>query len=182
MTAGEYLAWEREQADKHHYLRGEVFAMAGGSMRHNALGMRVGAKLDAAFGDGPCRALSSDQRVAIRDAEHYVYPDVTVICARPEFAPGTKDTLVNPSVVVEVLSKSTEAYDRGAKWDDYRQLPSVTDYLLVSQSSPRIEHFQRGDGEWHYRVAVAGGRVTLTNGAVLDVDAVFRGVFELEGE
>ena len=92
------------------------------------------------------------------------------------------DTLVNPTVVVEVLSRSTEAYDRGAKWDDYRQLPSVTDYLLVSQTAPRIEHFQRGDGEWHYRVAVPGGRVTLTNGAVLEVDAVFRGVFDLEGE
>jgi Uma2 family endonuclease len=77
---------------------------------------------------------------------------------------------------------STEAYDRGAKWEDYRQLPSVTDYLLVSQTASRIEHFQRGEGEWHYRVAAAGGRVTLTNGAVLEEDAVFRGVFELEGE
>lgn len=183
MTATEYLAWEREQGERHHYLRGEVFAMAGGSPRHNALCLRVGGKLDAAFEGGPCHALSSDQRVAIREGEHYVYPDVTVVCGPRLFAAGTKDTLINPTVVVEVLSKSTEAYDRGAKWDDYRQLPSVTDYLLVSQSSPRIEHYQRADGgEWHYRVAAAGGRVTLTNGAVLDVDAVFRGVFELEGE
>jgi len=182
MTAAEYLAWEREQPERHHFLRGEVFAMAGGSPRHNALSLRIGGRLDAVFGDGPCRAFSSDQRVAVREGEHYVYPDVTVVCGRREFAAGTKDTLDNPSVLVEVLSKSTAAYDRGEKWDDYRQLPSVTDYLLVSQSSPRIEHFQRGEGEWHYRVAVAGGRVTLTNGAVLELDAVFRGVFELEGE
>jgi Uma2 family endonuclease len=183
MTAAEYLAWEREQTERHHYVRGEVFAMAGGSPRHNALGLRVGGKLDAAFGEGPCHALSADQRVAIREGEHYVYPDVTVVCGPRQFAPGTKDTLVNPAVVVEVLSKSTEAYDRGGKWDDYRQIPSLTDYVLVSQSSPHIEHFQRADsGEWHYRVAVAGGRVTLTNGARLEVDEVFRGVFDLEGE
>ncbi len=182
MTAVEYLAWEREQPERHHYLRGEIFAMAGGSARHNALGAAVIMELGIAFRGGPCRPFTSDQRVAIREGEHYVYPDVTVVGGRLEFAVGTKDTLVNPTVVVEVLSKSTEAYDRGAKWDDYRQLPSVTDYLLVSQASPRIEHFQRGDGEWHYRVAAAGGRVTLTSGAVLDVDAVFRGVFDLEGE
>jgi Uma2 family endonuclease len=182
MAAAEYLAWEREQSERHHYLRGEVFAMAGGSPRHNALGAAVIGDLRNAFRGGPCRAFTSDQRVAIRDGEHYVYPDVTVVCGPLEFAADTKDTLVNPTVVVEVLSRSTEAYDRGAKWDDYRQLPSVTDYLLVSQASPRIEHFQRGDGEWHYRVAGAGGRVTLTSGAVLEVDALFRGVFDLEGE
>jgi Uma2 family endonuclease len=182
MSAAEYLAWEREQAERHHYLRGEIFAMAGGSARHNALGAAIITELGVAFRGGPCRPLASDQRVAIREGEHYVYPDVTVVCGGLEFAAGTRDTLINPSVVVEVLSKSTEAYDRGAKWEDYRQLPSVTDYLLVSQTAPRIEHFQRGEGEWHYRVAAAGGRVKLTNGAVLEVDAVFRGVFELEGE
>jgi Uma2 family endonuclease len=183
MTAAEYLAWEREQPERHHFLHGEIFAMAGGSARHNALGAAVIVELGVAFRGGPCRPLTSDQRVALRQGEHYVYPDVTVVCGGPDFAQGTKDTLVNPTVVVEVLSKSTEAYDRGAKWDDYRQIPSLTDYLLVSQSAPRIEHFQRREGgEWHYRVAVAGGRVMLANGVVLEVDAVFRGVFELEGE
>jgi Uma2 family endonuclease len=183
MTAPQYLAWEREQPERHHYLRGEVFAMAGGTPRHNALGAAVIAALGNAFRGGPCRVFTSDQRVAIREGTHYVYPDVTVVCGHLELAAGTKDTLVNPSVLVEVLSKGTESYDRGAKWDDCRQLPSLTDYLLVSQSSAHIEHFQRvDDGEWRYRVAVAGGRVTLTSGAVLEVDTVFRGVFELAGE
>jgi Uma2 family endonuclease len=183
MTATEYLAWEREQPERHHYLRGEVFAMAGGSPRHNALSTRIGGKLDAAFGGGPCHALSSDQRIAVREGEHYVYPDISVVCGRLEFAAGTRDTITNPSVVIEVLSKATEAYDRGAKWDDYRQLHSLTDYLLVSQGVARIEHFRRAEGdEWHYRVAVAGDHVTLTDGTVLEVDAVFQGMFELEGE
>jgi Uma2 family endonuclease len=182
MTAAEYLAWEREQPERHQYVSGEVFAMAGGSPRHNALCVRVGGMLDAAFGAGPCHALSSDQRVAIREGQHYVYPDVTVVCGPLQLSAGTKDTLVNPCVVVEVLSKSTEAYDRGAKWDDYRQLPSVTDYLLVSQSSPHIEHYRRAEGGWLYRVATAGDRVSLASGAVLEVDSVFRGLLELEGE
>ena len=183
MSAAEYLAWEREQPERHHYLQGDIFAMAGGSARHNALGAAVIMELGIAFRGGPCRPFTSDQRVAMRDGEHYVYPDVTVVCGPLELAAGTRDTLINPSVVVEVLSKSTEAYDRGAKWDDYRQLPSVTDYLLVSQTAPRIEHFQReARGEWHYRVVGAGGRVSLKTGAVVEVDSVFEGAFELEGE
>ncbi|HEY2518226.1 MAG TPA: Uma2 family endonuclease [Polyangiaceae bacterium] len=183
MTPQEYLAWEREQPQRHQYLHGEAFAMAGGSPRHNALCLRVGGKLDAAFGDGPCHAFSSDQRVAVHEGEHYVYPDVTVVCGPREYAKGTKDTLTNPSVVIEVLSKNTEAYDRGEKWDGYRQVPSLADYLLVSQSAPRIEHFQRASGgEWRYRVAAAGGRIALANGMVIEVDAVYRGIFDLEGE
>jgi Uma2 family endonuclease len=183
MSPAAYLAWEREQRERHHYVRGEIFAVAGGSPRHNALCTRLGGKLDAAFGDGPCRVFSSDQRVAIGEGEHYVYPDVTVVCGPREYAAGTKDTLTNPTAVIEVLSKGTEAYDRGAKWDDYRQLSSLTDYLLVSQSSPHVEHFQRAEGgEWRYRVASAGGRVVLASGAALEVDAIFRGMFDLEGE
>jgi Uma2 family endonuclease len=183
MTAQEYLAWEREQAERHHFIRGEVFSTAGGSPRHSALGAVVMAELNAALEGRPCWVLSCDQRVSLHEGEHYVYPDATVLCGPLQLAPGTKDVLTNPTVVVEVLSKSTEAYDRGLKWDGYRLLPSVTDYLLVSQSSPRIEHYRReAGGEWHYRVAVAGGCVTLANGAVVEVDAVFKGAFEIEGE
>jgi Uma2 family endonuclease len=100
MTAVEYLAWEREQPERHHYLHGEIFAMAGGSVRHNALGAAVIGELRNAFRGGPCRPFTSDQRVAIREGEHYVYPDVTVVCGNLDFAAGTKDTLVNPTVVI----------------------------------------------------------------------------------
>jgi Uma2 family endonuclease len=183
MTATEYLVWERDQRDRHEFLRGEVFAMAGGSPRHNALIAAVTVELGVALRGGPCRVLSSDQRIAARDGEHYVYADATIVCGRVELATGTTDVLSNPAVVVEVLSKSTETYDRGRKWDGYRRLLSVTDYLLVAQSAPRVEHYRRdANGEWHYRVVEAGGRLVLTNGVVLDIDTVYAGAFDIEGE
>jgi len=183
MTASEYLAWEADQVERHHFLDGEVFAMAGGTPRHNALGAAVTVELGIAFRGGPCRVFSPDQRIALRDGAHYVYPDVTVVCGPIQIAPGTTDTLTNPTIVVEVLSKRTESYDRGLKWDGYQGVASITDYLLVSQSAAHVEHYRRErDGSWHFRVLEAGQRVTLSNGAVLDVDAVYAGAFELGGE
>ena len=140
-------------------------------------------ELGVALRGGKCRVLSADQRILAREGEHYVYADASIVCGAIELAQGTTDVLVNPGVVIEVLSKRTEAYDRGLKWESYRELASVTDYLLLSQTAPRIEHYRReASGEWHYRVVPAGGRVTLTNGATISVDAVYSGVFELEGE
>lgn len=183
MTAAEYLAWERVQTQRHEYLHGEVFCMAGGSPRHAALIAAITGELVAVHRGGPCRVLSTDQRIVAEEGEHYVYADVSVVCGPMKLAAGTHDVLVNPAVVVEVLSKSTEAYDRGKKWEGYQKLASVTDCLLVSQSTPHVEHYQRQDGgTWRYRVAAAGGRVVLATGATVDVDEVYRGVFELEGD
>jgi Uma2 family endonuclease len=183
MTSAQYLAWEAEQSSRHEFFCGEVLAMAGGSPRRNALTAAITIELGVALRGGKCRVLSADQRIAARSNEHYVYADASVVCGALELMVGTTDVLANPSVVVEVLSKRTEAYDRGLKWESYRELPSVTDYLLLSQVAPRFEHYRReASGEWHYRVVPAGGRVTLSNGAVLEVDAVYAGVFELEGE
>jgi Uma2 family endonuclease len=183
MTAAEYLAWERVQPTRHEYVQGEVFDMSGGTPRHAALIAAVTIELGLAHRGGRCRVLASDQRIVAADAEHYVYADASVVCGAIELAPGTSDVLVNPTVVVEVLSKSTEAYDRGKKWGGYQKIPSVTDCLLVSQSTPQIEHYQRaGGGEWHYRLVGPGGRVTLASNAVLELDAIYRGVFEIEGE
>lgn len=183
MSASEYLAWERDQVERHEFSHGEVFAMAGGSPRHNFLGLAVGSELRFAVRGGPCRVFSSDQRIVARDGEHYVYADTSVVCGPMVLAPGTTDVLANPAVVVEVLSKGTEAYDRGRKWDGYRQIGSVTDYLLVSQTEARVEHYQRGaSGEWTYRVAGAGGRVLLMNGAAFEVDALYAGAFDLASD
>jgi Uma2 family endonuclease len=183
MTAPQYLEWETAQLERHEFFRGEVFAMAGGTPRHNALSAAVIVELAAALRAGECRVLSADQRILAREGEHYVYADASVVCGALELQQGTSDVLANPSVVVEVPSKRTEAYDRGLKWESYRELSSVTDYVLLSQSIPRIEHFRReANGEWHYRVVSAGGQVTLTNGAALAVDSIYRGVFELAGE
>ena len=159
-TAGEYLAWEREQADKHEYHRGEVFAMAGGSPRHNFLSAAVVAELRAAFRGKGCYPLTSDQRLGLQQGERYVYADAVVVCGPARMEPGTSDVLANPSVVVEVLSRSSEAYDRGDKWEAYQRLSTLTDYLLVSQWSTQIEHFQReAGGSWRYRLVGPGGSV-----------------------
>lgn len=183
LTAAEYLAWEREQPDKHEFFYGEVFAMAGGSSRHNALGMSVGAELRAALRSRGCSVLSSDQRLAFPPEARYVYPDVTVVCGPLKFQAGTNDVLINPSILVEVLSKSTEEYDRGLKWTGYQTISSLTDYLLVSQAEVRIEHFRRNsDDSWTYRTAGPIERVVLTGGGELAVDAVYADVRELPGD
>jgi Uma2 family endonuclease len=180
MTAAEYLAWERLQTDKHEYHLGEVFAMAGGSIRHSFLAGAATSELRAAFRGGSCRVLTSDARIGIDSGERYMYADAVVACGEVRTEPGTSDVLSNPSVVVEVLSDSTEKYDRGDKWEAYRRVPSLTDYLLISQATPHIEHFEREtDGSWRYRVLGAGDSVTLATGATLSVDSVYDGAFEL---
>jgi Uma2 family endonuclease len=184
LTAAEYLAWEREQPVKHEFFAGEVFAMAGGSPRHNALGVSTGAELRAALRSRGCSVLSSDQRLALPLPEaRYVYPDVTVICGALVFQQGTSDVITNPSVLVEVLSSSTEEYDRGLKWAGYQRIDSLTDYLLVSQASIRIEHYRRnGDGSWTYRAAGRGERIVLTGGGELMIDAIYAGTLDLPGD
>lgn len=179
MSPVEYLAWERTQPCKHQYLDGEVFAMAGGSLRHNRLCARVVARLDAP----PCAALTSDQKVFVPATGNYVYPDATVICGAVQVHPVSSDVLENPRVVVEVLSKSTEEHDRGDKWQGYRSITSLTDYVLVSQRLPRLELFSRqADGSWNYRVAGPGEKLTLTTGTELIVDDLYEGAFELPAD
>jgi Uma2 family endonuclease len=183
LSPQEFLAWERQQPTKHEYFRGEVFAMAGGSPRHNALCANVLVRLRDALGEGPCNVFTSDQRVSMHAGERYVYPDVTVVCGSLILQTGTSDVVENPAILVEVLSSSTEQYDRELNWEGYQRLPSLSDYLLVSQSEARIEHFRReSSGTWVYRSAVAGDRVTLSNGATVDVDAVFGRLLELPGD
>jgi len=182
MTAVEYLAWEREQRTKHEYHHGEVFAMAGGSPRHNLLSGEAIIQLGVATRGLGCRMLTSDQRVAFVSGD-YVYPDAAVVCGEPKMQPSTTDVLLNPRVVVEVLSKGTEAFDRGEKWEGYQRLASLTDYVLVSQRAVRVEHYQRAtDGSWSYRTLAAGDVLTLSNGATIAIDALYQGAFEYPGD
>lgn len=182
MTAAEYLAWEREQRAKHEFYEGDVFAMAGASPRHNALCVKISAALLSALDGRGCITLSSDQRIGMRRRK-YVYPDVSVICGQLELEDGAGDVVLNPAIVVEVLSASTEQHDRGGKWDGYRRIPSLTDYVLVSQAKPQIELFRRGSGgTWSYQAFGPGEQVTLGNGAVLRVDGIFDGVMQLPGD
>jgi Uma2 family endonuclease len=179
LTPEEYLAWEREQLDKHEYLDSKMFAMSGGSLRHNALSLNVAFELKQRLG-GTRVVLSPDQRVSLAEGRRYVYPDATVVCGPRVVRVGTKDTLVNPTILVEVLSSSTEQYDRGLEWHDYQQLASLTDYLLVSQRDVRVEHYARtGPSTWAYREHGAGEYVVLTGGATLAVDDIYAGTLEL---
>lgn len=149
ITGDEYIAQERRAETKHELIHGEVVAMAGGSPRHNAIALNVGGALRTLLKQRPCIVFSSDQRVHIEETGLYTYPDVTVTCDGPRFHPRHTDTLLNPRLIVEVLSDSTEAYDRGAKFGHYRTLSSFQEYLLVSQRGPSIEHYLRLEtGQW----------------------------------
>ena len=187
MTAAEYLAWEREQPEKHEFHLGEVFAMAGGSPRHNVLASACAAELRTAHRGGPCGVLSSDQQISTTSRKRYVYADAVVVCGPFEHETGASDVLTNPSVVVEVLSSSTEsfnteAYDRGEKWQAYQRLGSLRDYLLVSQREARVEHYQRTEGGWRYAALGEGERIELAGGASFAVDDLYRGAFDYPGD
>jgi Uma2 family endonuclease len=181
MSAAQYLEWERVQADKHEFHDGEVYAMAGGSPRHNLLASAIAAELRTATRALGCHTLSSDQRIAVPPQERYVYADAVVVCGKLETEPGANDVLTNPNVIVEVLSPSTESHDRGMKWAAYQRLVSLTDYLMLAQAQVRIEHYRREADGWHYQVLGVGDVISLANGARVEVDAIYAGVFELEG-
>lgn len=183
MTATEYLAWEREQPGKHEYHLGEIFAMAAGSFWHNFLSGRAVVGLSTALGGRPCHVFSADQKISAARNQRYVYADAVVACGGVRTEAGTTDVLENPMIIVEVLSSSTEKFDRGDKWGAYQRLESLTDYLLVAQSAVCIEHYQRqSDGSWRYMLVEAGGSITLTNDARLSVDEIYAGAFELPGD
>jgi Uma2 family endonuclease len=182
-TPEEYLAWERKQPEKHAYYRGEVFAMAGASREQNLIVGNIVGLLFGALRGKPCEAYPSDMRVRIPATGLYTYPDVSVVCGGPVFEDNVHDTLLNPQILVEVLSPSTEAYDRGKKLAHYRTLPSLREVLLVSQEEVLVDHYVRqpeppGDG-WLLRSMSAGTTITLASiGCALPVDDVYLKVFE----
>jgi Uma2 family endonuclease len=177
-TFAEYLAMEAASDTKHEYVNGEIFAMAGGTIEHGRLAARVSALLDTLLAGRPCAPLNSDVRVRVLATGLATYPDVSVVCGSIERDPEDEHSVTNPVVIVEVLSDSTEAYDRGEKFAHYRRIPSLRDYLLVSQHKPRIEHYRRNDdGTWTFREVSPPDAVRLSIGGELSVAAVFRDPF-----
>lgn len=149
LTPAEYLKFERQSDVKHEYFRGEIFAMAGASQQHVRISVNVMTLLDNQLKGRRCELFNGDMRVKVSPTGLYTYPDASVVCGRPRFEDKDLDTLLNPTVIIEILSKSTEAYDRGEKFAQYRTLDTLTDYLLVSQDKPRIERYTRqADGGW----------------------------------
>ncbi len=149
LTVAEYLAIERRAEFKSEFYDGEMFAMAGASREHNRVTENLSIELGGRLRGGPCQSFSRDLRVRIKRTGLYCYPDLVIVCGEPEYAEEDKDTLVNPRVVFEVLSPSTERYDRTTKFRHYKQLPSVEEYVLVAQDEPWCERFVRqADGSW----------------------------------
>lgn len=149
ITPEEYLAIERQAAYKSEYFNGEMFAMSGASPRHVLIVTNVVAELHQQLKQRPCTVYSTDLRVKVNPTGLYTYPDVIVVCDQPQFNDEQKDTLLNPTLIVEVLSESTKDYDRGEKFEHYRTLASLAEYVLIAQDKPHFEHFVRQpDNRW----------------------------------
>ena len=162
LTAQEYLAIENAAEFKSEFYDGEMFAMAGALPPHNYIKDNFIYQLGKRLDGGPCFTASSEQRVLFDRTGLYTYPDIVVICGEPEYDPADSRTLVNPRVLIEVLSPSTAHYDRTIKFDHFRNLDSAREYVLVSQDEPRVERFARGDdGRWTHD-AFAGLEATFS--------------------
>ena len=147
LTEAEYLAFERSSEFRHEFHGNEIFAMAGASESHNLITLALASAVRAKLQGKPCRVYSIDMRVYARESKIYVYPDIVVACPPIEFLDEKRDTLLTPLVVIEVLSPSTEAYDRGRKFDVYREARSLRQYVLVSQDSQRaVSYVRQSDG------------------------------------
>jgi Uma2 family endonuclease len=161
-TIGEYLGFERSSQERHYFLDGSIFAMASESPAHADISVNIVASLGNQLKDTPCRVRTKATKVRsgpILSAGEttrglFFYPDILVICDEPEYHDAIKDVVLNPKVIVEVFSESTEAFDRGEKFKRLRTCnPTLTDYLLVSQDRPQVEHFTRQkDDSWWYRL------------------------------
>lgn len=186
--ARSYLAMERASAERHELVDGVIVGMAGTSYAHNVIVANLVAALAASSARGAkpggCRPLSSDMRIKVETTGLYAYPDVLLVCGEPAFKDERADTLLNPAVIVEVLSPPTEAFDRGDKFAHYRRLTSLRDYVLVAQNRPRVEHFQRQGDVWVLReIEGLDGRVVLeAAGCEVTLAAMYAGVAAGRGE
>ncbi|MBI3924102.1 MAG: Uma2 family endonuclease [Armatimonadetes bacterium] len=178
-TPEEYLVLEERSETKSEYHRGEIFSMTGGSMEHNELVRNVTVELAGTLRDSACRVFVADMRLHVPAHDLFTYPDVYVVCGPPRRMERRRDTLVDATLIVEVLSPSTEVYDRGEKFLFYQTLPSFREYLLVSQERILVErHTRRQPGEW-LSVEFSGSTQTFelaSIGVTIRIDEIYRGV------
>lgn len=184
LSEQEYLEFERSSDERHEFAEGEIFAVSGGSMEHSLIAANIIRELGNALLDRNCRVVTSDMRIKVAVTGRYTYADVAVVCGRALFDDERRDTLLNPVAVFEVLSDSTEKYDRGDKFAQYRTIESLQDYVLVSQEQPLIEHFRRQpDGSWLLRILGPGERLVLESaGCEFGVNQAYLKVFDQAGE
>jgi Uma2 family endonuclease len=179
-TLAEYLAFEASSNVKHEYLEGQIYAMAGGTPEHAALAAAVIGLLFPQLRGGACRVLDSDLRVRVAATGLATYPDVTVVCGPRELDPQDEHAVTNPTLIVEVLSRSTEEYDRGEKFEHYKRLSSLREYVLVSPRERTVEVWTRGHaGEWARSLSREGEVAQLTAiTATLDVRELYEAAAE----
>lgn len=172
----EYLGLDETSNTKHEFLGGVIYAMAGGSIDHGALAANAIAMLRTQLAGRPCRVFSSDVRVRVLATSLATYPDVSVVCGPVECDPANRHTVTNPVVLVEVLSEGTAAYDRGEKFEHYRQLPSLREYVLIDSKAASVEvRSRRPDGTWSAQTAGPGQRASLPSlELALEVDELYR--------
>ena len=148
LTEEEYLSFERASNVRHEYISGRAYAMAGATREHNLITGNIAGELRGQLKGKPCETYSNDMRVRIPRSGQYTYPDVIVVCGTPQFLDDQADTLLNPLVIIEVLSSSTEAYDRGEKFRNYRSIESFSEYVLIDQSKKAADHFTKVNNIW----------------------------------
>lgn len=176
-TYADYVALEESSPTKHEYFQGEIYAMTGGSEEHSPLAAEVLRTLGNALGDRPCRAHTSDLRIYVEATGMATFPDASVICGPLEqHAASPRATALNPMILVEITSDSSEEYDTTTKLQSYQTIPTLRDYLVVSHRERRITvHSRTSDGSWETRVAIGGGKLTLTSlASELHVDVIYR--------
>ncbi len=148
-SLAEYFRQEEQAPYRSEFYEGEIFAMAGGTANHNLITLNAAASLKSVLRGTPCKVFMADMRLLVKRRQLYTYPDVMVICGRLDYAPGRNDTVTNPTLIVEVLSPSTEAYDRGKKFEFYRTIDSLKEYVLIDQARMYVErHRPLGLGRW----------------------------------
>lgn len=156
-TESEYLALEKSAEYKSEFYKGEIFAMAGASALHNRLVRNLTGLFWEKFRNRPCNVYATDLRVRIDKSGLYTYPDLVIVCGKEEYLDTNLDTLTNPTILLEVLSDSTEKYDRGQKFSFYREIPSLEEYILVSSREIKIEKFKRVEsGNWLFSESKIG--------------------------
>ena len=183
LSPEEYLALERQADEKSEYFDGVVYAMSGASLNHNKVVANIIIELGSQLRGRPCSVLPSDMKVRMPDSRKFFYPDVSVVCGEPQFHDERTDVLLNPILIIEVLSESTEAFDRGGKFQAYQRLESLQEYVLISQDKPLVEQFvKQSEATWKYTAAI-GRESSLSLPSIecmLNLSAVYDKVTETE--
>lgn len=177
LSKKEYLALDADSDIRYEYAYGEIFAMAGASRNHNLIALNTSTSLNAQLRDRPCEVYQSDMRVQTKENSAYRYPDIVVVCAEPIFADTSPVSLINPTLIIEVLSASTAEKDYEQKSQEYRQMPTVQEYVLISQTTARIQRYlKQDDFNWLYTDLVGLNQQLYLQSidCTLDFSEVFR--------